>query len=126
MPPVTLPFVQDNISFAVFHDAGNVFDTGHDMLHSLTQWNQPNSSACRNQSTYLRCDFNYIAQAVGLGVRYKTPIGPVRIDIGYNLNPPYFPSFQTVTNTTTGTSSSVFTPQRLGHVNVYFSIGQTF
>lgn len=126
MPPVTLPFVQDNVSFAVFHDAGNVFDTGHDMLRSLTQWNQPNSSACRNQSTYLRCDFNYIAQAVGLGVRYKTPIGPVRIDIGYNLNPPYFPSFQTVTNTTTGTSSSVFTPQRLGHVNVYFSIGQTF
>jgi outer membrane protein assembly complex protein YaeT len=126
MPPVTLPLVQDNISFALFHDAGNVFDTGHNMLHSLTQWNQPNSNQCRNQSTYLRCDFNYIAQAIGLGIRYKTPIGPVRIDIGYNLNPPYFPSFQAVTNTTTGTSSSVFTPQRLGHVNVYFSIGQTF
>jgi outer membrane protein insertion porin family len=126
MPPVTLPFVQDNISFAVFQDAGNVFDTAHDMFHSLTQWNQPNAGFCRNQSTYLRCDFNYIAQAVGLGIRYKTPIGPVRFDIGYNLNPPYFPSFQTVTNTTTGTSSSVFTPQRLGHVNVYFSIGQTF
>lgn len=126
MPPVTLPFVQDNISFAVFQDAGNVFDTAHDMFHSLTQWNQPNAAFCRNQSTYLRCDFNYIAQAVGLGIRYKTPIGPVRFDIGYNLNPPYFPSFQTVTNSTTGTTTNVFAPQRLGHVNVYFSIGQTF
>jgi outer membrane protein assembly complex protein YaeT len=126
MPPVTLPFVQNNVSFAFFHDAGNVFDTAHDMLHSFNQWNQPNSGACKNQSTYLRCDFNYIAQAVGVGIRYKTPIGPVRFDIGYNLDPPYFPSFQTVTNTTTGTSSSVFTPQRLGHFNVYFSIGQTF
>jgi outer membrane protein insertion porin family len=126
MPPVTLPFVQDNVSFAVFHDAGNVFDTGHDMFHSLDQWRQPNPGNCKNQSTYLRCDFNYIAQAIGLGIRYKTPIGPVRFDIGYNLNPPFFPSFQTVTNTTTGKTSSVFTPQRLGHVNVYFSIGQTF
>ena len=126
MPPVTLPFVQNNVSFAFFHDAGNVFDTGHDMLHNLVQWTQPNSGACRNQSTYLRCDFNYIAQAVGLGIRYKTPIGPVRFDIGYSLNPPYFPSFQTVTDTATGTSSSVFTPQRSGHVNIYFSIGQTF
>ena len=126
MPPVTLPLVQDNISFAIFHDAGNVFDTGHDMLHGLVHWHQRNPDACKNQSTYLQCDFNYMAQAIGLGIRYKTPIGPVRLDIGYNLDPPYFPSFQTVTNRTTGTTSSVFTPQRLGHFNLYFSIGQTF
>jgi outer membrane protein assembly factor BamA len=126
MPPLTLPFVEDNVSFAVFQDAGNVFDSGHDMLHSLLQWQQPNQDACKNQSTYLRCDFNYVAQAVGLGIRYKTPIGPVRLDIGYNLNPPAFPSFQTVTNPITGKSSNVFTPQQLGHVNFFFSIGQTF
>jgi outer membrane translocation and assembly module TamA len=24
---------------------------------------------------------------VGLGLRYATPVGPVRIDIGHNLNP---------------------------------------
>ncbi|MBV8478598.1 MAG: BamA/TamA family outer membrane protein [Acidobacteria bacterium] len=126
MPPVTLPLVQDNVGFALFHDAGNVFDTGHDMLHSLARWRQPNPGACKNQSTYRQCDFNYIAHAVGVGIRYKTPIGPVRFDIGYNLNPPVFPSFQSVTNPTTGKSSSSFTPQRLGHVNVFFSIGQTF
>jgi outer membrane protein insertion porin family/translocation and assembly module TamA len=25
---------------------------------------------------------------VGVGLRYKTPVGPVRVDIGHNLNSP--------------------------------------
>lgn len=29
---------------------------------------------------------NNYSNTVGLGVRYATPIGPVRIDIGHNLN----------------------------------------
>ena len=126
LPPLTLPFFQDNLSFAIFHDAGNVFDTGHDMLHSLTRWHQRNPDLCKNQSTYLQCDFNYISHALGVGVRYKTPIGPVRFDLGYNLNAPYFPSFQAVTDATTGQVSSRFAPQHLGRFNLSFSIGQTF
>ena len=120
-PPVVLPFFQDNLSFAVFHDAGNVFDTGHDMLHSLTRWRQKNPDLCSNQSTYQQCDFNYISHAIGVGVRYKTPVGPVRFDFGYNLNPPEFPSFQT-----DAAGQQIFKPNRATHFNVYFSIGQTF
>lgn len=120
-PPLVLPFFQDNLSFAVFHDAGNVFDTGHDMLHSLTRWRQKNPDLCRQQSTYQQCDFNYISHALGVGVRYKTPVGPVRFDFGYNLNPPAFPSFQT-----DAANQQVFKPNRASHFNVYFSIGQTF
>jgi len=30
---------------------------------------------------------NNYSNTVGLGVRYATPIGPVRIDVGRNLNP---------------------------------------
>jgi outer membrane translocation and assembly module TamA len=72
------------------------------------------------QSTYKQCDFNYISHAIGVGVRYKTPIGPVRFDFGYSLNPPSFPSFQ-------GTApSQVFAPKQASPFNVYFSIGQTF
>jgi len=119
-PPLNLPYVQDNVSLAVFHDSGNVFAAGHDMLHSLIHWRQPDISACGQQSTANLCSYNYISQAVGVGVRYKTPIGPVRFDFGYNLNPPAFPSFQTVNN------QQVFVPQHLTHFNVYFSIGQTF
>lgn len=35
-------------------------------------------------------DFNFfkLKQAVGLGLRYRTPLGPVRFDVGWNLNPP--------------------------------------
>jgi outer membrane translocation and assembly module TamA len=60
-------------------------------------------------------------------VHYKTPIGPVRLDIGYNLNPPVFPSFQTITNNVNNVSTTTqFVPQRASHFNFYFSIGQAF
>jgi outer membrane translocation and assembly module TamA len=32
-------------------------------------------------------DLNDLRYAVGLGARYRTPIGPVRFDFGYQLNP---------------------------------------
>jgi outer membrane protein insertion porin family len=124
-PPVSLPFVQDNLSFAVFHDAGNVFTDGRNMLNNLKRWVQKNPQDCLQASTSAQCDYNYISHAIGVGVRYKTPIGPVRFDFGYNLNPPAFPSFQTVT-AADGTTSSVFIPQHAPRVNVFFSIGQTF
>ena len=48
-----------------------------------------------------------VSHAVGIGVHYKTPIGPIRLDFGYNLNPPAFPSFQSVTNTVNDVCSGV-------------------
>ncbi len=60
-------------------------------------------------------------------MHYKTPIGPVRFDFGYNLNPPAFPSFNTITNTVNGqTTQTQFVPQRANHFNFFFSIGQAF
>jgi outer membrane protein insertion porin family len=62
-----------------------------------------------------------------VGLHYRTPIGPVRLDVAYNLNPPRFPSFQTVTNSVNGVSTATqFFPQRAAHVNFFFSIGQSF
>lgn len=124
-PPPSLPFVEENLSFAVFHDAGNVFTDGRNMLDNLKRWQQKNPQACLQQSTSAQCDYNYISHAIGVGVRYKTPIGPVRFDVGYNLNPPAFPSFQTVAGPN-NTTTSVFVPQHAARVNVFFSIGQTF
>ena len=128
LPPVTLPFFQDNISFAIFHDAGNVFTDGHDMLHSLLRWRQKDPEICQQapsrDNTVNQCNYNYISHAIGVGVRYKTPIGPVRFDFGYNLNPPRFPSTQTVTDAFG--MRNVFVPQQVSHFNVFFSIGQTF
>ncbi len=91
MPPPTLPFFQDNISFVIFHDAGNVFGNAHDLFHNLLRWSQKNPGLCMQPGTATQCDYSYISHAIGVGVRYKTPVGPVRFDFGYNLNPPAFP-----------------------------------
>ena len=32
-------------------------------------------------------DFNDVRYDVGPGLRYHTPVGPIRLDIGYQLNP---------------------------------------
>jgi len=121
-PPVNLPFVQDNLSFAVFHDAGNVFTDGRTMLDSLLRWQQKNPQLCLQESTAAQCNYSYISHAIGIGVRYKTPIGPVRFDFGYNLNPPAFPSHTILSDGAEG----LFAPEHASHFNVFFSIGQTF
>jgi outer membrane translocation and assembly module TamA len=130
-PTVTLPYLHDNIGFTVFHDVGNVFSSPQNMISSLGVWHQPNPSACfvevgiNNKDS--KCDYNYLSHAIGLGVRYQTPIGPLRLDFGYNLNPPFFPSFTNiVTNSENGTHTGQFGFQRAGHLNFSFSIGQSF
>jgi len=137
-----LPYLKDNASFALFEDAGNVFTDGSNMLDNLLRWRQKSPANCLQEATANQCDFSYVSHAVGLGVRYKTPIGPVRFDFGYNLNPPAFPSCQ-ATPSATGQATSAycvkntvgqngisslpyFLPQHASHFNVYFSIGQSF
>ena len=64
-----------------------------------------------------------------MGVRYQTPIGPLRFDFGYNLNPPVFPSYTNITTRPLplpGVSVGQFGYQRAGHFNFSFSVGQSF
>ena len=44
-------------------------------------------------------DFNYLVHAVGFGIRYRTPVGPIRGDLAYSINPPSYLGFS-------GTASS--------------------
>jgi len=53
-----------NLSGVVFYDIGNVFYNRSDV------------------------DLRDLEHAVGLGVRYRTPLGPVRLEIGWNLSDP--------------------------------------
>lgn len=119
LPPVTLPFVQQNLSFVLFHDMGNVFSEAGEMWKNIFKYSQDNASSCRDLSLAATCDFNYVSHAIGTGIRYRTPIGPIRVDLGYNLNPPTFPIKQA--NGTTPAHSEV-----VRKFNVFFSIGQTF
>jgi outer membrane translocation and assembly module TamA len=126
-PNVRVPYLEDNVGFTVFHDMGNVFARPQEMLPSLARFHQPNQDFCFNYATHLQCNYNYASHAIGLGVRYQTPIGPLRFDFGYNLNPPYFPSFTNVTtNNASGQSVGQFGFKQAGHFNFSFSVGQSF
>jgi len=129
LPPPTLPLVGESVSFVIFHDMGNVFQHPGDMFKSIKNFKQPNQASCRNvtvppgttdNSTLTgTCDFNYYSHAVGLGARYKTPVGPIRVDFSYNLNPPIYPVFFDYTGK----------PPYVGqasHFQFFFSIGQSF
>lgn len=117
-PPLPFPFVGNNLSAVVFHDMGNVFTTPREMVHNLFRYVQKDRSTCLNPAAQ-SCDFNYVSHAVGAGIRYRTPVGPVSFDMGYNLNPPAFPITQPPNGATP-------TAQVLRHFNFFFNIGQTF
>lgn len=119
LPPMNLPLVGQNLSLVFFHDMGNVFPTAHDLFSNFLQWKQKNPNSCKDTSTAGTCDFNFIAHAIGTGVRYKTPIGPVRVDFGYNLNPAVFPIKDPI-------APAVPHFETIRRFNVFFSIGQTF
>jgi outer membrane protein assembly complex protein YaeT len=126
-PPVSLPYLGEGFGFAIFHDMGNVFTAPHDMLKGLMRWHQPDPAPCLPSSTtnnpciinFNNSGYDYTSHAVGVGVRYKTPLGPLRFDFGYSLNPTKY--FQLDNNPT----PHVVT-QQLRHFNVFFSIGQPF
>ncbi|MDP2734685.1 MAG: BamA/TamA family outer membrane protein, partial [bacterium] len=92
-----------NISGVLFHDAGNVFARLRDLSFRQTQKEVG--------------DFRYISHAAGFGLRYQTPVGPVRFDLGYNLNPTRF---------RVQTGEGLPTTQTLSRWQVLFSIGQSF
>ena len=120
LPPPWLPVLENKVSPVLFYDMGNVFASPSDMFHSFLKTGQNNLQDCRPKtasdppSFVPACDFSFMSHAVGGGFRYNTPIGPVRLDFGYNLNPPIF------------IAQRENLVQQLRRFNFFFSIGQTF
>ncbi len=113
-PPVALPIIGDGVGFVIFHDMGNVYSSANEILSGITRIHQPSLANCAPPSSTVPCNFSYNPQAIGMGVRYKTPIGPIRLDLSYNFNPTRYPIREEDRVTS------------LHHINFFFSIGQTF
>jgi outer membrane protein insertion porin family len=113
---VRFPFIGDSVGGVLFHDMGNTFDKLSTMSLRFHQ-----------QSA---TDFNYTVHAVGAGIRYRTPIGPLRLDLAYSINPPKFNGFsgtyeQLVQCSVNGTCGAPKL-QHVSHLQFFFSIGQAF
>ncbi|MGB6870104.1 MAG: POTRA domain-containing protein [Acidobacteriaceae bacterium] len=147
LPYPQLPYFGKSLGFVLFEDMGNTFNNSSDIWPSAIRIKQPHSWTCKNLSAQYQeqvtrssstnqtghCDFNDFTHTVGLGVRYHTPIGPIRFDLGYNLNPPIYPVIVSYGSTSTSTSNSCanssMAPPCVGqaaHFNFFFSIGQAF
>jgi outer membrane protein assembly factor BamA len=145
LPNPQLPYFGNSLGFVLFEDMGNVFNNSSDIWPAALRIKQPHSYTCdtlpyltiaaqeevtRSSSTNPtgQCDFNDFSHTVGTGVRYHTPIGPIRFDIGYNLNPPVYPVLVQYGNETGlhcfNQSSACYS--QAGHFNFFFSIGQAF
>jgi outer membrane protein assembly factor BamA len=137
-PYPNLPLVGNNLGFVFFHDMGNVFSRSRDVWPSFHNFHQPHEDSCKTppivntnpngslnvEQAVPTCSFNYWSHALGLGARYRTPIGPIRVDLSYNLDPPSFPEVYDYQSSTSNVPQP--TTGQANHFNFFFSIGQTF
>ncbi len=115
---VRFPLLGDNVGGVLFHDAGNVYTSVNDISFRFRQ---------RDMN-----DFNYMVHAVGFGIRYRTPIGPIRADFALSPNSPRFIGFRgdrdtllTCSAPGSGTQCQSLS-QRINVFQFHFSLGQAF
>jgi outer membrane translocation and assembly module TamA len=114
------PLIGEDIGGVLFHDCGNLYSSLSNLSFRTDQRNLH--------------DFDYMVHAVGLGIRYRTPIGPVRADVAYAINPPYFYGFNGTDqqllnaglNPCPTNAANLCQVKNSGHIQFFISIGQTF
>src|SRR6266852_4358926 len=128
--PLKLPIIGTKLGGALFYDAGNVYSRASRVT---LRWSPPkpvfvaaipgqppgpfNPTRCVANCTN---ELNYLSHTVGFGLRYATPIGPIRIDMGYQLNPAEFviPCQNTRAFCQQGTHLQTF--------QIFFNLGSSF
>lgn len=109
------PLIGDNLGGVLFHDVGNVYS---DISSVSFRFRQRNNE-----------DFNYMVHSIGFGIRYRTPVGPLRLDLSFSPDPPHFNGFSGTLQdliTCTHANSCIPTQQAINRFQFHFSLGQTF
>jgi outer membrane protein insertion porin family len=106
--PMKLPIIGNRVGGTIFYDGGNVYT---DVNHISFGWKAPSIT-----------DLNYFSHTVGFGLRYPTPIGPVRVDFGYQLNPAAYQATVIPPGGTVGQLETLHLP----HFGFFFNIGPIF
>jgi outer membrane protein assembly factor BamA len=129
--PLHLPYVGTRLGGTLFYDGGNVYSK---LDRISIRWSSPkpifdpaNPKQCLYNCTN---ELSYFSHTVGVGVRYATPVGPVRVDLGYQVNRPFFvipiPCPSGTTTSTCPTGSLGFQSTQLPRLQVFFSLGSSF
>jgi outer membrane protein insertion porin family len=105
------PLIGDNLTGVLFNDDGNVYSAA-------------NKISLRFRQDGLQ-DFDYGVAAFGFGIRYRTPVGPVRLDLSLSPNSPRFFGFSGTENQLLFGGGQQVT-QRINVFQFHFSLGQAF
>jgi outer membrane protein insertion porin family len=126
------PLIGTNLGGVFFLDSGNVYSRLQDISFRLSQPHQTRMAADGPQELF---GFNYMVHAAGIGIRYRTPIGPVRLDLAFSPNSPRFEGcagytgderFQCGLFKPDGTPALERKRDRINQFQFHFSIGQAF
>jgi outer membrane protein insertion porin family len=128
--PLKFPFVPSGLGGVFFYDGGNAFSR---VSRMTLRWSPPkpvfqaaypdlppgrfNPTQCLYNCTN---ELNYFSHTIGFGLRYATPVGPIRVDLGYQINRP--------TIVIPCKNSAVFCQQgtHLPHFQIFFNLGSSF
>jgi outer membrane protein assembly factor BamA len=126
--PMRLPYIGTALSGALFYDGGNVYSRlGRITFRAYSPqpiFDPANPTVCKYNCTN---ELNYFAHTVGIGFRYATPVGPIRIDLGFPINRPRFVApICPAQNATCLDGQNGFQSTRLPGFQIFFNLGSTF
>jgi len=127
--PLRLPYFGTSLGGALFYDGGNVYSRASRISFRATL-PKPTFDTSATPQCLTNCsnELNYFAHTIGLGLRYATPVGPIRVDLGYQLNRPFFvlPIPCPAGSTTCTTGSLGFQAGQLPRFQIFFNLGSSF
>ena len=125
--PMHLPLIGDRLGGALFYDAGNVFPSIR-KISLRTAPPAPTFDAANPNVCLTNCtnELSYFSHTLGFEFRYGTPIGPVALDLGYQLNPARYLIQSGGTCPATTTAACLTTLSRLPAFQFFINLGTTF